>query len=72
MNIRRGPQKSLVAEYNAAIERERAEWKVASDASLGAVERVKAYARWLSAAERTKALSHQINGEDGAPAQAAP
>ncbi len=72
MNARRGPQKSLMAEYTAAIEHERAEWKLASDASLGAVERVKAYARWLAATERTKALSRQLSGDDGAPAQAAP
>ncbi|MCM2252459.1 MAG: hypothetical protein NDJ19_08890 [Ramlibacter sp.] len=48
---------SLLAEYSAALERQRAEWTLATDAAVGAVERVKAYARWLAASERVKSLS---------------
>lgn len=55
---------SLLAEYSAALERQRAEWSLATDAGAGAVERVKAYARWLAASERVKALSCAL-GNDG-------
>ncbi|HEX9718917.1 MAG TPA: hypothetical protein VGA59_04230 [Ramlibacter sp.] len=67
MSTDRDSYKSLQAEYTAAVAQERAEWKVASDASLGAVERVLAYARWLAAAERVKALSIRL-GDHAPPA----
>lgn len=47
----------LQAQYRAVAAQERAEWKVLSDGALGAVDRVKAYARWAKAAERVKNLS---------------
>ena len=53
----------LRAEYAAAVEVERAEWKTANDISLDSVGRVQAYARWLAAAERVKALSIRTGGD---------
>ena len=50
------PYDSLLAEYNAAMACERAEWKVLGDTEVGAAERLVAYARWRVAAERTKTL----------------
>jgi hypothetical protein len=55
---------SLPAEYAAALAKERAEWKIASDAGKSAVDRVIAYARWLAAAERVKALAARMGGDD--------
>lgn len=57
----RDPHAWLLAEYQAAMERERAEWKILGDMRAGAVERVTAYARWRAAAERTKTLSLRIS-----------
>lgn len=51
------------AEYIAATAQERAEWAMASDTTLDTVERVKAYARWLTAAERVKALSVRMGSD---------
>jgi hypothetical protein len=53
------PYESLLAEYTAAMAKERAEWKALRDSNseLAAVERVKSYARWRAAAEDIKALS---------------
>lgn len=53
----------LRAEYAAAAAQERAEWKMANDIKLGAVQRVQAYARWLTAAQHTKALSIKMGGD---------
>ncbi|MCM2251959.1 MAG: hypothetical protein NDJ19_06335 [Ramlibacter sp.] len=47
----------LQAEYRAVAAQERAEWKALRDGALGPVDRVKAYARWVKAAERVKLLS---------------
>lgn len=66
MSIERDPSPSLLAEYTAAMAQERAEWKLLSDTGLSAVERVKAYGRWVGAAEHTKALSVKL-GDDPAP-----
>jgi hypothetical protein len=63
------PYPSLLAAYQAAVARERAEWKLASDASAGPVERVKAYGRWLAAADRVKALSARLEDDDENPSQ---
>lgn len=71
MSIQPDPCESLLAEYTAATAQERAEWTVANDSKLGAVERVKAYARWLAAAERVKALSMRM-GDDAAPGPCPP
>jgi hypothetical protein len=60
------PFESLLAEYTAAMAQELAEWTVAKDTSLGPVERVKAYARWLAAAELVRALSRRM-GDDAVP-----
>jgi hypothetical protein len=56
---------SLAAEYAAAVAQQRAEWSIATDAGVSAVERVKAYARWLAAAERIKALSISVGDDQG-------
>jgi hypothetical protein len=68
MSTDRDSSPSLPAEYAAAVARERAEWEVACDADRGAVERVIAYARWLAAAERVKALAGRM-GIDDSPIQ---
>jgi len=57
---------SLQAEHEAAVLQQRAEWKLANDDSLGPVERVVAYARWLAATERIKVLSVKLGLDDGA------
>ena len=57
------PPLGLRAEYAAAVERERAEWKTTNDISLDSVGRVQAYARWLAAAERVRALSIRAGGD---------
>ena len=68
MSIHRDPFQSLLAEYETAVVQERTEWKIANDTSLGAVDRVRAYARWLAAAKRVKTLSMRLgDGRTSAP-----
>lgn len=59
------PYDALLAEYIAAMAQERAEWTLVKDTSLGTIERVKAYARWLVAVERVKALSMRMHDDAG-------
>jgi hypothetical protein len=54
------PHACLVAEYQAAMERERAEWKILGNTQAGAADRLTAYARWRAAAERAKILSIRL------------
>ena len=72
MAIERDPYQSLSAEYTAAMAQERSEWKMVNDASLDAVERVKAYARWLAAAQRIKCLSIKLGNGGMAAAPPCP
>lgn len=65
------PYARLLAEYQAAMERERAEWKILGDAGVPAADRLAAYARWRAAAERTKDLSLRLRDARSA-AQATP
>lgn len=53
-------QDSLLAEYEAAIALERAEWKVTRDESAKPHERLLAYARWRTAADRVKVLADHL------------
>lgn len=63
MKVDRDSPSALPAEYSAALEWQRAEWSLATNAGVGAVERVKAYARWLAASERVKSLSAAMGGD---------
>lgn len=65
MGTQPDPYASLLAEYIAAMAQERAEWTLVKDTSLGTIERVKAYARWLAAVERVKALSVRMEDDAG-------
>ena len=57
MTVDRDHEKWLAAEYQDAVARERAEWRILGDPRVGPAERLTAYARWRAAAERTKTLS---------------
>jgi hypothetical protein len=48
---------ALQAEYQSAVQCERAEWKLLGNDQAEAGQRIAAYARWRAAAERTKTLS---------------
>jgi hypothetical protein len=54
------PHEWLLAEYQAAMELERAEWKILGNPHATAGDRLTAYARWRAAAERTKVLSIKL------------
>lgn len=56
----RDPCDPLLAEYADAMAQERTEWKAVQDTNLGSAERVVAYARWLAAADRVKALAEKL------------
>jgi hypothetical protein len=60
MAVDSDPHAWLVAEYQAAMERERAEWKVLGNTHATAVDRVTAYSRWRAAAESAKILSIRL------------
>ena len=56
----RSAEKRLLADYAAAVEAERAAWRLLNEEALSEPEQAAAYAQWQAAAALTRALAAKL------------